>query len=357
MAPIIDCDMHPAANSIQDFLPFVREEGWRKRFSSKEFTLSGRAMERYYHPGGGTLREDTKPPEGGIPGSDPAFSRTDYLDPFEVEMALMLPIQGAAIGAWTDPVAATVFAVACNDYFVEKWASVDSRYRLAAVVSPLDPLAAAEEVRRHKDDPRVIAVFLPLINTLMGNRHYYPIYEAASECGMPVVIHPTGSEGCYLGTPVLAGGVPRSYAERRVLLPQVGQSSVNSMVFEGVFERYPDLKLVVNEYGFSWALPLLWRMDKEWTSFRYDVPWMKSSPSEYVIEHVRFTTQPIDEPPVAKQLWQLMESMSAERTLLFSSDYPHWDTDPPELILKRLPEKLRAPLARDNALELFSARL
>jgi uncharacterized protein len=349
--------MHPMANGIEDFLPYVREKAWRERFQTKEFTLTARATERWYHPGGSTLRDDTRPPDGGVPGSNPEFARSDYLDPYEVEWALMLPLQGSAVGAWTDPIAADVFTTASNNYFLEQWASNDARYKLAMTVSPLDPELAAQEIHRLGGDARVVGVFLPLINVLMGNRYYYPIFKAAVAHGLPVIIHPTGSEGCYLGTPAVAGGVPRTFAERRALLPQVGWSSMNSLVFEGVFERFPTLKVVISEYGFSWALPLLWRMDKERTSFRYEVPWLKSSPSEYVLKHVTFTTQPIDEPAKTEELWALMDMMTAEKTLLFSSDYPHWDTDPPQLIIRRMPKHLQEPIAHGNARAVFAERL
>ena len=357
MSKLFDCDMHPMANGIEDFLPYIPYESWRERFQAKEFTMSGRAMDRYYHPAGTTLRQDAVPPGGGLPGSDPEFTKVDYLDRMDVDVALMLPIQGSAVSSWTDPVAADVFSTASNDYFLDKWASFDSRMKMAITVSPLDPEASAREIRRHKDNPAVIGVFMSLVNILMGNRHYYPIYEAAVECGMPIVVHPTGAEGCYLGAPVLSGGVPRGYAERRTLFPQVAWSGLTSMVFEGVFQRYKDLKIVFAEFGFSWVPPLMWRLDKEWAAFRIEVPWLEVPPSEFVLDNVFFTTQPMDEPKDLSKLWEIMEMMNGERSLLFSSDYPHWDIDEPDYVLKRIPEHMRQAVAYGNAARVFAERL
>jgi predicted TIM-barrel fold metal-dependent hydrolase len=281
----------------------------------------------------------------------------DFLEPFDVEAALLLSIQGAAVAAWTDPVAAAVFTTAANDYFIENWVEFDPRYKLGMTVAPHDPDAAAAEIRARRDVSGVIAVFMPLLGILMGNRHYYPIYQAAQECGMPIVVHPSGAEGCYIGSPPLAGGVPRSYAERHALLPQIGQSNLVSLVFEGVFERYPELKVVFVEFGWSWAVPLLWRMDKEWRNFRYDTPWLTVPPSEYARRRIRFATQPMDEPEEREDLWTLLRMMNAEQMLLFSSDYPHYDTDNPSVIISRLPSEMRRPIARDNALATFGGRL
>jgi predicted TIM-barrel fold metal-dependent hydrolase len=137
------------------------------------------------------------------------------------------------------------------------------------------------------------------------------------------------------------------------MLPQIGQSNVVSLVFEGVFERFPDLKVAFVEYGFSWLLPLLWRMDREWKNFRYDTPWVKRPPAEYVREHLRFATQPMDEPDKVEDLWKLLELLGGEELLMFSSDYPHYDNDNPRVTLAKLPEGTRERVAGENAFAFF----
>jgi predicted TIM-barrel fold metal-dependent hydrolase len=214
-----------------------------------------------------------------------------------------------------------------------------------------------KEIQRWADTERVVGVYLPLLNMLMGHRHYHPIYAAAAERGLPIVSHGSGAEGIYLGAPVGAGGIPSSYIERYVDMPQLAQANVSSLVFEGVFERFPALKVVFSEWGFSWLAALLWRMDKAWTGLRVEVPWVRRPPSEYVAEHIRVTTEPIDEPPVPGQLQQMLEMIVAERTLLFSTDYPHWDNDTPAFVLSRIPRGYRDRVAHGNAQEVFGERL
>jgi predicted TIM-barrel fold metal-dependent hydrolase len=49
--------------------------------------------------------------------------------------------------------------------------------------------------------------------------------------------------------------------------------------------------------------------------------------------------------------------IQADKTLVFSSDYPHWDTDIPTEIVRDIPESMRQRIFVDNALELFGTRL
>ena len=85
-----------------------------------------------------------------------------------------------------------------------------------------------------------MAVLLPLTNILMGQRHYYPIYEAAAELGLPDHGAPELGRG---HLPHLAAawraGTPTYYVEWHTGLSQVFQANVISLVCHGVFERFP----------------------------------------------------------------------------------------------------------------------
>ncbi|HZW58592.1 MAG TPA: amidohydrolase family protein [Nitrososphaerales archaeon] len=94
------------------------------------------------------------------------------------------------------------------------------------------------------------------------------------------------------------------------------------------------------------------RLDKAWHGLRMETPWVKKPPSEYIREHVRFTTQPIDEPEKTSDLHSMIRLLGIEM-LLSSSDYPHWDNDPPQIIFKNLPEEFKERIAVTNAVEFF----
>ena len=125
----------------------------------------------------------------------------------------------------------------------------------------------------------------------------------------------------------------------------------------GTFERFAELRVAFVEWGFSWLAPLLWRMDKAWRGLRTETPWVRRAPSEYVFEHVRLTTEPFDEPEEPRHMHELLEMVHAEQTLMFSTDYPHWDNDTPAFVLGKLPSALRDRVASENARALFGDRL
>jgi predicted TIM-barrel fold metal-dependent hydrolase len=187
----------------------------------------------------------------------------------------------------------------------------------------------------------------------MGNRHYDPVYAAAEELGCPVITHPSGAEGTYLGAPYLPGGVAATYVERHVALSLIGQANLSSLILDGAFERFPRLKVVFAEWGFTWAAPLMWRLDAEWEASRAELPSVPKKPSEYFLENVRFTTQPLEEPHQGSDLIEMMRMMKAERTLLFSTDYPHWDADNPYTLRAKLPADLQERVFTANAIETF----
>jgi hypothetical protein len=83
------------------------------------------------------------------------------------------------------------------------------------------------------------------------------------------------------------------------------------------------------------------------------VPECRRPPSEYVREHVRFTTQPLEEPEPHAQLLRVMDWLGAEDLLMFSSDYPHYDFDNPQWVMSRLGRDKKARILAGNAIELF----
>ena len=348
---IIDSDVHPWINGdIEGLLPYL-SKGWQQRFEGR-LRLPDHPL-RPPLSGATSIRRDATPPGGGAGGSDPVFMKEDLLDRYGIEYAVLSSIQAGKLVTLPNTGEAVALARAFNDYFMNEWLAVDPRYKLAMCVAAHNPDAAAEEIRRIGDEEGIVAVFLPLLNILMGNRHYYPIYEAAEECGLPILIHPTGTEGGFQTSVAFAGGVPSTYIERHTVFPEVAMGNITSMVFEGVFTRFPGLKLVAAEFGYSWAPHMLWRMDQNWREFRREVPWVEHEPSKLVLDRVRFTSQPAEEPEKEEYLLQVLEMVHAERTMIFSTDYPHWDNDNPKNTFTRVPEAMRRRIFYDNAAELY----
>jgi uncharacterized protein len=100
-------------------------------------------------------------------------------------------------------------------------------------------------------------------------------------------------------------------------------------------------------------LGYLWRLDADWKACRTEVPYCRRLPSEYVWESVRFTTQPLETPADDDALWPVIQNLRPAETLMFASDYPHWDFDEPTQTLRLLPEEIRSVVAFENAAKLF----
>lgn len=347
---VIDCDVHPLLpNGIRSLYPYMTE-AWRERFIRKRAhtTESGLTL-RYAQPNGTVVRDDAKP-EAGMPGgSDPHFLVRDLLDANGISVAVLNSLQSArfcSVHASVDE--SIVIASASNDYYIENWLTVDERLTYAPVVPSQDPAAAAAEIRRIGGHKQVVAVAVPPIAILMGNRYWWPIFEAAQEMDLPLLLHVSGSEGVYNGAPMPAGGMPDTYIERYVTLGQGAESNLNSLILSGTFERFPRLRVLFVEYGFVWPVPLMLRMDRLWRGLRHEVPWVKKSPTDYVAEHVWFTTQPIEEPRDPRDLERLVRMVGVDN-LCFSTDYPHWDNDMPMQAFRLLPQEDRDRIMRTNA--------
>jgi predicted TIM-barrel fold metal-dependent hydrolase len=61
----------------------------------------------------------------------------------------------------------------------------------------------------------------------------------------------------------------------------------------------------------------------------------------------------MDEPTSKVALTRSLELLDAGRTLMFSTDYPHYDFDDPSRILRKVPKEIRSRIAYQNAVDWF----
>ena len=203
--------------------------------------------------------------------------------------------------------------------------------------------------------PRVVAagVFATAHRIPLGQRFYWPLFAAAERAGLPLHIHPS-TTSVIANAASLPTGMATNYLQSHTCLPQFYMSDLVSLVLEGVFERFPGLRVILVEGGVSWLPHVMWRMDKEYQALRHEAPFLRRLPSAYVRDHVRLTTQPIEEPPRARQLVQIYEMVDAARTLQFASDYPHFDADEPGCLPQQLGPEVLERIYWRNAMELFA---
>jgi predicted TIM-barrel fold metal-dependent hydrolase len=344
---IIDVDIHNQIRSAQSLVPYLPEP-WKSHVAR-----SGIGMpDRGYPSPFGVLRQDCIPPTGGPAASDPDFLVEDLIKPFNIEYGILTG-NLMDVSTMHDPDYAAAIASAYNDFLVEEWLPKHESFRGCMVVSMNDAELAAREIERLAGHPKIVGIVIGSgQRALLGQRQYHPIYAAAERHGLPISIHP-GGEGAG-GTPApTPSGYPTRYLEYHTGLSQNYMAHTISLVCEGVFERFPGLKIVLLEGGIAWLPHLMWRFDKNYKALRSSVPWLKKMPSQYIREHCFLSTQPIEEPEDPKDLLMLFDLVDAENMLMFSSDYPHWDNDAPGEILKRLKPEARQKIFYDNAKKLF----
>jgi uncharacterized protein len=296
-------------------------------------------------------RRDAYPPTGGKPGSNLEFMREQYFDALNVQLAVLNPLRSGQGQQNLDY--ANALNHALNDWQIAEWTSKEPRAKGSVLVTYEDQDAAAKEIDLRAGDPNFIQVLLLSRSAEpFGQRRYYKLFEAAAANGFPVGIHAFG----YGGQPVSGGGWPSYYLEEMIGHAQAQQALLMSLVMEGVFERLPDLKIVLIEAGFGWLPSLVWRMDKAWARMRDELPHVKRPPSEYVKNQVWLTTQPMEEPEFKPHLLDIGKWIGWDR-LLFATDYPHWDFDHPDHALPvKLDEETRTKFFLQNALDLYKPR-
>ncbi len=345
--PVIDTDIHCTYNSKRtiELLP----EPWRTRYASGN---QGPGNLGYWNPNG-VNRSDAVTPDGARIEASAAALGEYFLDVYDIEYGILNPGRSTHLGLSPEPDFAAAVVSAINDEIAADWLPADSRLRASLVVSPADPELAAREIHRMGDHPGFVQVLMGSGSPMpYGQRFFHPIYAAAVEHGLPVAIHP-GSEGVGVSGPPSAVGYPTSYFEWHTGLICSYIAHLISLVSEGVFVKFPDLKFVMIEGGLAWLPPVLWRLDKNWKGLRQTTPWLVRPPSEYVTENILLTTQPIDEPDQLEHLRSMLEMFNVGRMVMFSSDFPHWDGDTVDFAARAFPASLRSRVMSETARELY----
>jgi predicted TIM-barrel fold metal-dependent hydrolase len=276
-----------------------------------------------------------------------------HLDAYHVEYGILTG-EGYSMQTTMRFDYAAAICSAVNDYTIEHWLSKDSRFRGSVFIPKQEPHLSAQEIDRvgGRDDMVQVIVcngaFLPY-----GNRYYYPIYEACVRHNLPFTIH-VGLEGAGINPAPTGAGHIAHYVESRAARPQIMMAHLASLIFEGVFEKFPTLKVVLQESGVFWIVPYLWRLDQDWKALRVQTPWVRKRPSEYFRENIRMTTQPIEETPDREAFDKMLDYMYAKETLMFCSDYPHWDFDSPLHSFPKLDDELWDRIFYRNAAELYN---
>lgn len=344
MTGIVDCDVHNVVGPVATLEPYL-DDHWREVIATSQF--AGPTDQAHPPNLATSRRDDLAAVDGAAPGRTLRSVQGQLLDALRVETAILSCDYG--VESVRNPDAAAALATAVNDWQVAEWLDPEPRLRAAIVLAAQRPEGAVVEIERRAGDPRFVAVYLPVRSPVpYGNRMWWPLWEAIEARGLVAELHFGGSPG----VPPTAAGWPTSWLEEHVDMASAYQSQLTSLVAEGVFDRFPGLRIALIESGFGWLPAFMWRFDKGWRGLRREVPWTTRLPSEYVRDHVRVALQPVDGPPDPAGLQRVVEQLGSEAMLMFSSDYPHRHTEEGrEAVPSGLGVALTRRLLTDNARE------
>jgi predicted TIM-barrel fold metal-dependent hydrolase len=200
-----------------------------------------------------------------------------------------------------------------------EFASTDPKRLIVSYQIPIHDIDAAVDEVRWAASVGCRSLQLPVFPAELGladywERRYDPLFAAIQETGLPIC--------CHIGLNTQLDDLARRdpTPQKGIFVPMVGLSTAEAFgmwIMGGVFERFPDLKVVFVEPGLGWVSWWLYIVDDMVTRQGYEFPAITELPSRYFRRNVFLTF--IDEPDA---MFHARNSLGVEN-IMWSSDYPH----------------------------------
>ena len=316
--PFIDAGVQVFFESDAELRARLQEPFKSRGFSHVDVT--------WFAPVGPRYVDGSHTPDGKHPGSDPEVVGRAVLDEAGASYAVLHPMSAACtLPDWH--LGSAILAVT-NDMMVERWlesGTYADRFRGTIRVNPRDVEGAVREIARWKDHPRIVQIGLPLqAEEPYGRPHFRPLWRAASEAGLPIAIRIEMGVG--ITHPPTPNGTTRTYSHLAAYQPMSFVYHLLNMIAEGVFEEFPDLKIIWGDGGSDMLTPFLWRMDTFGRPHLEQTPWAPKIPSAYIPDSVFFLTSLLDGAGDDEYASEWLSMTGKEDLLLFGSSYPSWQT-------------------------------
>lgn len=243
-----------------------------------------------------------------------------------------------------------------NDLLLDRFLD-GTDFKGLATITTQRPEAAAEELDRMGEEDDIVGFYVHNTgaNPPLGDSHYDIMWQAAEDNELNVAFH--GSANGFMYEFPRQNQALNQFLEVHVLAhPWSHMLTLTSLIVEGTVEKFPDLKFGFLEAGLGWLPYLMFRLNKEYSIRRSEAPLLEKSPEEYIREKMYFASQPLEEPNDNSHLKHLIDIIGTE-SILFATDYPHWDFDTPDALDKHLRHTYsaeeRKQVLSGNAAELF----
>jgi uncharacterized protein len=186
-----------------------------------------------------------------------------FLEDVEIETTVLYPSSGLSYGYMTNRDIAIALTRAYNDWLHDTYLLRSPRFRGMGLLPMQDPEAAAEELRRIVENLGMCGAMLPGngLQLNLGAKMYWPVYQEANRLGCCLAVHGGVHNGLGMDdfdtfAPVHALGHPFA-----LLI------SFADMLFNGVFDRFPNVRFAFLEAGVAWLLMAMERFDGSYASF------------------------------------------------------------------------------------------
>lgn len=273
----------------------------------------------------------------------------EVMEEFGFTEIVLIPTYMLHLAKMNDRQKAVILSKAHARHMMETLVDPDNGIYAALPVPLQDPEEGAELIEEVGDHPGFCGVLVATQLSLppLGSTIYNPIYKAAQAKGLPVIAH-SGFSGPDSNT--YAKGLEKWVESHSLDFAISNMIQLTSVVMQGVKEKFPKLDWIFQESGIFYIPQVMFRLDTEYMRRRAEVPWLKKLPSEY-IKDMYFGTQPLEIPSEMKYLKYVFEMIDAENTLMYASDWPHYDWDHPSVIerLTFLSHDQKQKILGDNA--------
>jgi len=176
------------------------------------------------------------------------------------------------------------------------------------------------------------------------------LWQVASETGMPISLHKPLVSGMPL-TPAMP-----TMADLQIHVIHVVEQCITRLVYGGVLERFPGLKIVSAENDVGWFPNWVHRLDHVHSKIANPRPRLPLKPSEYVRRNVWATFQ---DDPLGPATWKFF----GEDNYMWASDFPHADSTFPNSLktiednFAGVPADVREKIVFSNATRLYNLEL
>ena len=332
LSVVVDADFHLTERQ-EDFIDYLPDP-FHRMLVRADVTDNMGYLSNFY-PSAGLLT----PVSTGKVRNESCRSREDVrrgMELLSVTNPVVTPTQNLYLGCVHHDDLAVALAHAYNEWTLSEILAPDEGICGPVLVAPQKPGKAAEEIDDRASEDAICAVFVPSggIHPLLGHEFYHPIYEAAEDAGLPVMMH-NASGAQMLSFPGQFQATNRYLSNHAATHAMIHMSHLTDMLTRGLPVRFPDLEFVFQEAGLGWVPYMKRRLDHEYAEKREDAPMLEQPPSAYIDDRFYFTSQPVEgvrDPDYIESIVRLL----GPGNLLFSSDYPHLDFDHSDALFSAL---------------------